>query len=183
MRFVSVRFARIMRVLAPLAALIMLLAGRGRRAAPAASPPETAPIEDTAPRAWTLWRIVVLPLGLLALLMAGGAWRVVSQEQQEKLARTLAGGDSSRAPMLLTRYGCGGCHTIPGVPGADGRVAAPLQALRERVFIGGGVARNTAENLVAWIVDPESFSPRSAMPRTGITEAEARDVATYLYAH
>jgi cytochrome c1 len=44
-----------------------------------------------------------------------------------------------------------------------------------------GVATNTADNLIAWIVSPQTFSPRSAMPATGISEAEARDVATYLY--
>jgi cytochrome c1 len=43
------------------------------------------------------------------------------------------------------------------------------------------VVPNSPENLVRWIVAPQIFSPRSAMPATGISEAEARDVATYLY--
>jgi cytochrome c len=43
------------------------------------------------------------------------------------------------------------------------------------------VISNTPDNLVQWIVSPQSFSPQSAMPATGITEAEARDVATFLY--
>jgi mono/diheme cytochrome c family protein len=34
---------------------------------------------------------------------------------------------------------------------------------------------------VRWIVSPQTFSPRSAMPATGISEAEARDVAAWLY--
>ncbi len=68
------------------------------------------------------------------------------------------------------------------LPGADGKVGPDLPALRERVYVGG-VLRNTPDNLVQWIVDPQRFSPRSAMPATGITEAEARDVAAYLYAH
>ncbi|MBV9786106.1 MAG: cytochrome C, partial [Acidisphaera sp.] len=66
--------------------------------------------------------------------------------------------------------------------GADGQVAPPLAGLRKRVYIGG-VMRNTPENLIAWIVDPRSISPHSAMPVTGISRREARDVATYLYAH
>ncbi|MGY4382706.1 cytochrome c1 [Bradyrhizobium sp. i1.3.6] len=32
------------------------------------------------------------------------------------------------------------------------------------------------------IVAPQTFSPRTAMPATGITESEARDIAAYLYA-
>ncbi|MFE1599579.1 c-type cytochrome [Methylobacterium sp. ID0610] len=97
------------------------------------------------------------------------------------IAVALTGGDPARAPALITRYGCGGCHTIPGAPGADGKVAAPLDGLRQRVYLGG-VLRNTAPNLVAWIVDPPAHAPRTAMPVTGITPDEARDVAAYLYA-
>jgi cytochrome c len=36
--------------------------------------------------------------------------------------------------------------------------------------------------MVRWIVNPQQFSPQTAMPATGITEEEARDVAAYLYA-
>ncbi|MBP0445407.1 c-type cytochrome [Roseomonas sp. SSH11] len=104
----------------------------------------------------------------------------LQRSEQRQVAHAITGGDPSRAPELMIRYGCGGCHAIPGVPGATGRVAAPLTGLRERVYVGG-VVRNSADNLVAWIVDPRSLSPRSAMPRTGITEAEARDVAAFLY--
>jgi mono/diheme cytochrome c family protein len=93
----------------------------------------------------------------------------------------MAGGDPARAPDIIRRYGCAGCHTIPGIAGGDGKVGGALSNLKGRVYVGG-VATNTAENLIAWIVSPQTFSPRSAMPATGISEAEARDVATYLYA-
>lgn len=125
----------------------------------------------------------LVALGGLAVLGSAGAggWAVMQRRQDEALARAITGGEPDRAPALMIRYGCGGCHAIPGVPGADGRVAAPLGGLRERVYVGG-VARNTADNLVAWIVDPRAMSPRTAMPATGITPTEARDVAAYLYA-
>jgi cytochrome c1 len=156
------------------------LAGRAGAAAAVDTvpPPAAAP----APRPACRFRVAVL--GVLLLLGAAGAavpsW--LQRRQDAELARAITGGEPDRAPELLIRYGCGGCHAIPGVPGADGRVAAPLGGLRERVYVGG-VARNTADNLVAWIVDPRALSPRSAMPATGITPAEARDVAAYLYAH
>lgn len=103
-----------------------------------------------------------------------------ARAQGRAVAVALTGGDPDRAPALLIRYGCAGCHTIPGVPGANGKVAAPLAGLRARVYVAG-VLPNTADNLIAWIVDPPAFSPRTAMPVTGITEEETRDVAAYLY--
>jgi cytochrome c2 len=98
------------------------------------------------------------------------------------MAVTLTGGDPDNAPRLLRRYGCTGCHTISALRDADGKVAPPLDHLRQRVFIAGSL-RNTPDNLVHWITSPESLSPHSAMPNTGITEPEARDIAAFLYAH
>jgi cytochrome c2 len=103
-----------------------------------------------------------------------------SQHQSRDVAIAMAGGDPARAPDIIRRYGCAGCHTITGIPGGDGKVGGPLADIKNRVFVGG-VVTNTTDNLIAWIVSPQSFSPRSAMPASGISEAEARDVATYLY--
>jgi cytochrome c2 len=77
-------------------------------------------------------------------------------------------------------YGCATCHTIPGVPTATGRVGPPLQGLRERAYLGG-VVSNTPENLVRWIQHPRKLSPKTAMPDTGISENDAKDIAAYLY--
>jgi cytochrome c len=126
---------------------------------------------------WSAMALAVLCAS--GVITAGWSWR--SQRQAESVARAMTGGDPSPAPELMRRYGCVGCHTIPGVPGGDGQVGSPLAGLRSRVYIAG-VATNSAENLVHWIVVPQAFSPRTAMPATGISEAEARDVAAYLYA-
>lgn len=130
-----------------------------------------------------LWRLSASVAGLVLLASGYGGWRAAqAQGQAVALAVALTRGDPARAPDLITRYGCGGCHAIPGAPGADGKVAGPLGGMRERVYVGG-VARHTPENLVRWIVAPQAFSPRSAMPATGISEEEARDVAAFLYLH
>jgi len=105
-----------------------------------------------------------------------------SEQRQVEIAEAVTGGTAARAPEIMRRYGCGSCHTIPGVPGANGKVATSLENLRQRVFIAG-VLRNSPDNLVSWIVSPQSFIPNNAMPATGITDAEARDVAAYLYSH
>jgi cytochrome c1 len=124
--------------------------------------------------------LVVLALAAAAAWLGIDAWN--SWQQRDQVARVLTQGDPSRALPLMRRYGCAGCHTIPGIAGADGQVGGSLADIRKRVYIGG-VADNTANDLLRWIVSPQSFSPHSAMPATGISEAEARDIAAYLYLH
>ena len=117
---------------------------------------------------------------IAAAAVAGAFWQ--KQHRATSSAVAMTGGDISRAPELIRRYGCAGCHTIPGIPGGDGKVGGSLKDIRQRVYIGG-VVTNAPDNLIRWIVSPQTFSPRTAMPAAGITEAEARDVAAYLYSH
>jgi cytochrome c1 len=165
--------------------LVLLLAWLAFRSGPA--PGGDRPGEDIGPPPppppqWPFRATAWAPLAFLFLAGLGlGAWAFLQGRERHDVAVALTGGDPRRAPELMTRYGCGGCHTIPGVPGADGKVAGPLTDMRARVFIGG-VARNSPQAMIGWIVDPRAISPRTAMPATGITEAEARDVAAFLYA-
>jgi cytochrome c2 len=130
---------------------------------------------------WALSRYRWPAAGAAALLIAAGSlWQ--TQHRASSTATAMTGGDIARAPELIRRYGCAGCHTIPGIPGGDGKVGGPLKDIRQRVYVGG-VVTNAPDNLVRWIVSPQTFSPRTAMPATGISEAEARDVAAYLYSH
>src|SRR5437763_14712315 len=80
-----------------------------------------------------------LLLGPLVILGAAGGWGIEGYKAHRRaaLATTLTGGDPSHAPWLLRRYGCAGCHTIAGIPGADGRVGPALSDLIDRVYIGG----------------------------------------------
>lgn len=87
---------------------------------------------------------------------------------------------ADRGKQAIASYGCGACHTIPGVAVARGMVGPPLTNWARRGIIAGHLA-NTPDNLVAWIVDPPKYSPGTAMPRLGVSEAEARDMAAYLY--
>lgn len=94
--------------------------------------------------------------------------------------RYVADADPERGEELIRAYGCHSCHTVPGVPGADGLVGPPLIHWQKRVYIGGRVP-NTPELLVAWIMDPRAIDERTAMPDLGVTEADARDMAAYLF--
>jgi mono/diheme cytochrome c family protein len=140
-------------------------------------------ISYDTPKSVSVWPLIATICGIVAiaaLWISGQA--IMAASDNDALARALTGGDPARAGALVTRYGCGGCHTIRGIPGAEGRVAAPLSGLRERVYIAGRLP-NTADNLIRWIVAPEAVTPDSAMPTSGISPAEARDVAAYLYGH
>ena len=95
------------------------------------------------------------------------------------LHSALSPSNSDRAPALMIRYGCTGCHVIPGVPGARGQVGPPLEGFGSRLYIGGAIA-NSSGNLVNWLIDPRRIDPRSAMPVTGLSEEEARIIAVYL---
>ena len=95
---------------------------------------------------------------------------------------TLVRGDAANATSIAWRYGCASCHTIAGISGASGRVGPALVKLRERPYLAGRI-RNTPENLVRWITDPRTVDPETAMPTTGISPGEARDMAAFLYDH
>ncbi len=82
--------------------------------------------------------------------------------------------------QLIRSYGCGSCHSIPGVTGADGMVGPPLVAWGRRTMVAGYLP-NTPEQLEHWLVAPQSVAPGNAMPNLGVTQAEARDIAAYLY--
>jgi cytochrome c1 len=105
---------------------------------------------------------------------------LVAQQRQEAIART--GGDPDKGPALLVKYGCVNCHNVPGLQAPTGNVGPDLAGIGKRAYVAGVLA-NTPQNLMRWIVDPQDVDPKSAMPNTGISPAEARDVAAYLYAN
>lgn len=101
------------------------------------------------------------------LLAAGPVWKVI-------------GGNAQRGKPLIQTYGCAGCHTVPGIAGADGNVGPPLTRFGDRTYIAG-MLPNSPSNLIRWIRKPQAVLPGNAMPDMGVTEADARDIAAYLY--
>lgn len=102
--------------------------------------------------------------------------------QQEADPRHATGGDAGRGATLIQSYGCGACHTVPGIETASASVGPPLSSYSSRIYVAG-ILPNSAEHLVRWIRFPQKLHPGSAMPDLGVTEADARDMAAYLYAH
>lgn len=84
-----------------------------------------------------------------------------------------------RGRVLMERYHCGSCHTVPGVAAARGTLAVTLQAYGQRSYIAGRVANRPAM-LARWIMAPESVVPGTAMPNMGVSAPDAHDIAAYL---
>ena len=91
-----------------------------------------------------------------------------------------SGGDIHKGAAAITRYGCGSCHTIPGISGAYGRVGSPLTGMADRQYIAG-VVQNTPDGMVRWIQDPHAIDEKTAMPNLGVTRQDAIDIAAYIY--
>lgn len=120
---------------------------------------------------------------VVAVLIAGGGYlanQMAARHRPDQRVHMLTGGDPVAGRAELGRLPCGGCHEIPGVRGAQGRVGSPLTHFSGRTFIGGR-AGNPPGALVQWIRHPHAIDPRSAVPPANVTEQQARDIAAYLY--
>jgi cytochrome c len=102
-----------------------------------------------------------------------------SRESDDRAAQ-LTGGSPSHGRVVMVSYGCNTCHTIPGIKGADATVGPPLQQMGNRTYVAG-VLTNTPTHLVDWIKNPPAIDEKTAMPNLRVSDADARDMAAYLY--
>jgi cytochrome c len=98
----------------------------------------------------------------------------------ERAAAEMTGGTPSQGRAAISRYGCSTCHVVPGVNGANGLVGPPLNQIASRVYLAGRL-QNTPDNMIRWIQDPHGVDDKTAMPNLNVTDADARDIASYLY--
>lgn len=117
--------------------------------------------------------LLVLSLTFCTLLAACNAGN-------ETRSYTVSIGNAEHGKDLIAGYGCGACHTIPGVHGARGQVGPSLRGFGLRTMIAGELA-NSPENLSRWIQHPRQIEPKTAMPDLGLTPDQANDIAAYLY--
>ena len=116
------------------------------------------------------------------LLLASVAISVLSgcSHGEADAAALTGGGSPQRGATLIRSYGCGTCHMVPRVPGANATVGPNLQGIASRAYIAG-VLPNTPSNMVRWIQDPQAIDEKTAMPNVGVSSRDARDIAAYLY--
>ena len=75
-------------------------------------------------------------------------------------SRVVTGGSVDQGERAIKRFGCGSCHTIPGI---------------------AGELRNTPDNLTHWISAPKSVEPGTDMPDLGVSQDQARNITASLY--
>ncbi len=92
-----------------------------------------------------------------------------------------AGGDPAVGAQLIQQKGCPACHTIPGIPGANGTIGPNLGGVASRPTIAGGAVQNKGpDSLKAWIMNPPGLKPGTIMPNLGLTDQEATNIVAYL---
>jgi sulfur-oxidizing protein SoxX len=115
---------------------------------------------------------------MMALL--GAVAMLAACDENTDPPRALAGSDPERGLALIQAKGCAACHAVPGVDWPRGEVGGSLHGFANRPLIAGRL-RNQPDTLVAWLRNPPVLAPDTAMPATGLTQGQARDVAAYLY--
>ena len=96
---------------------------------------------------------------------------------------------AKRGRALFTERGCLACHQNQGTTRAEGDIPAvvseatfapDLSRLAAKLGPEGGDDNAKRRWLVQWIMDPHIHSPRSRMPVTHLSPAQASDVAAWL---
>lgn len=128
-------------------------------------------------------RVIIRTLSIstmLLLIVAVSACGTTPNPRLGEIERQVVGGDPDRGHAVLIQYGCGSCHVIPGIAGANAYVGPPLNHYDQRTYIAGAMLNNT-ENLITWIINPQAIEPGTAMPNLNVSEEDARHMAAYLY--
>lgn len=134
----------------------------------------------TAQKNPTRWGIgIATMLALAALSLSCDALNDPVDKSTDPFT-AVPGGDAERGKLAILHYGCGTCHTIPGIPEARGDVGPPLDGLAGQRLIAGQLP-NRLDQLVYWIRTPQQVDPQTAMVNMGVSEQDARDIAAYLY--
>lgn len=110
--------------------------------------------------------------GLMLIIVAGCSPPALVQKDADPMA-------IARGEAAARRLGCAICHDIPGIGWPKGRVGPALHDFGDRMLVAGQVPNRPVE-LAAFIRNPASMAPGSAMPAMPMTDGDARDMAAWL---
>jgi cytochrome c oxidase subunit 2 len=82
--------------------------------------------------------------------------------------------------QLVVGGACAGCHTINGTTAKFGVAGPNLTHVARRSTIAAGVLTNDAENLTAWIHNPQGVKPGAKMTNLGLKPEELQYIVAYL---
>ena len=115
-----------------------------------------------------------------AVLSCIGAGVFIAQQRMAERTEAPLGylGSPQRGRALLSAHGCPACHLVPG-SALQGMVGPPLTGMGSRSYIAGRFP-NARIDMEQWIRRPQEMKPGTAMPDLGVSERDARDMASYL---
>jgi cytochrome c oxidase subunit 2 len=89
-----------------------------------------------------------------------------------------AAGPAADGKAIFAASACVGCHTIRGV--STGTLGPDLTTFGGRRTLAAGLLPITVETVTAWLKNPPALKPDAKMPALGLSDDQARAVATYL---
>lgn len=113
-------------------------------------------------------------------ILAAVATAMLSACADDVPRRAVTGGDAIVGKRLIEQYQCGACHAIADTAAGAGTAGPPLSAFGKRSYIAGRIPNQTPA-LIQWLIDPPAMKPGTMMPNLGVSEADARHMAAYLY--
>jgi cytochrome c oxidase subunit 2 len=109
--------------------------------------------------------------------------RVIVQPQADferwAAGEMTAAGSQARGRAAFLSLSCVNCHTVSGTSAA-GTFGPDLSHLMGRTTLASGMIPNTAENLRAWVKDPQVIKPGNFMPNMQLNAPELDAVVSYL---
>lgn len=115
-----------------------------------------------------------------AVISAVGLLGLAACADKAGAPRDLSGADPDEGLRLIRTNGCGACHAIPDAVWPEGRTGGSLAGIGARPMFAGRLPNQPAI-MIAFVRDAPSLLPDTGMPPMPLTEAEARDIAAYLY--
>jgi cytochrome c oxidase subunit 2 len=101
--------------------------------------------------------------------------RWVAQQKKDPVEPA---GLAAEGKAIFARSACVGCHTIRGV--SSGTLGPDLTTFGSRHTLAAGILPVSVDTVAAWLKNPPALKPDAKMPALGLTDAQARAVATYL---
>jgi cytochrome c oxidase subunit 2 len=90
------------------------------------------------------------------------------------------GSVEARGQELFSTSACIACHTVQGVPSAQGRVGPDLSHVGSRGTIASGLFRNTQDTMRLWIADAPAMKPGALMPPIELPDQDLDAIVAFL---
>ncbi|HUR90399.1 MAG TPA: cytochrome c oxidase subunit II [Ramlibacter sp.] len=87
---------------------------------------------------------------------------------------------AQRGKQVFQSSSCAMCHSIQGADFAGAQHAPDLTHVASRQTLASGTLKNTREDMAAWIRNPQTFKPGTAMPATTLSQEDLDAVVAYL---